>query len=147
MREGVTSALVFSRDDNPLGASLAVGTPVPARDGNFLVPVVIRIPFSRLAMLPEGDRVRGRIVFYFIVVDSEGKQSELTTQPVPVDVDAKAFNAQGSRRDFVYDAKLVMIPGGQRLSLAIRDDVTNATSYLQKSIFVSAFAGEARPKP
>jgi hypothetical protein len=146
VREAVTSALFFPRDDNPLAAALTVGDPVPADRGNFLVPVSIRVPFSRLAMLPEGKKVRGRIVFYFIVIDSEGNQSELTTQPVPVNVDAKAFDAAGAQRDFVYDVKLVMIPGGQKLSLAVRDDVTNTTSYLQKSIFVSAFAGEAPTK-
>ncbi len=147
VREAVTSALFFPRDDNPLGAALAVGDPVPAERGNFIVPIALRIPFSRLAMLPEGTKVRGRVVFYFIVVDSEGKQSELTTQPVPVEVDAKAFDAIGSRRDFIYDVKLVMIPGGQKLSLAIRDDVTNKVSYLQKAIFVSAFAGEKPARP
>lgn len=146
VREAVTSALFFPRDENPLAAALTVGDPVPVERGNFIVPITIRVPFSRIAMLPEGKRVRGRLVFYFVVVDSEGKQSELTTQPVPVDLDVKAFDAAGARRDFVYDVKLIMIPGGQKLSLAVRDDVTNTTSYLQKAIFVSAFAGEAPAK-
>jgi hypothetical protein len=65
----------------------------------------------------------------------------LTTQPVPIDLDAKKFEAL-SRKDFVYDVKLIMIPGGQKLSIAVRDDITNSTSYLQKSVFISAFAGE-----
>lgn len=145
VREGVTSALFFSRDDNPLGAALTVGDPVPDR-GNFIVPILIKVPFSRIAMLPEGAKARGRLVFYFVVVDSEGKQSELTSQPVMVELDAKTLAAQ-SKRDFLYDVKLVMIPGGQKLSLAIRDDITNTTSYLQKAIFVSAFAGERPAKP
>lgn len=145
VREAVTSALFFSRDDNPLGAALTVGDPVPDR-GNFIVPILIKVPFSRIAMLPEGAKARGRLVFYFVVVDSEGKQSELTSQPVMVELDAKTLAAQ-SKRDFLYDVKLVMIPGGQKLSLAIRDDITNTTSYLQKAIFVSAFAGERPAKP
>jgi VWFA-related protein len=147
VREAVTSALYFTRDENPLAAALTVGDAVPANGGNFIVPIVIKVPFSRLAMLPDGNKARGRLVFYFVVVDAEGKQSELTSQPVPVEIDAKALAAQGARRDFVYDVKLVMIPGGQKLSLAIRDDVTNTTSYLQKAIFVSAFAGERPAKP
>ncbi len=146
VREAVTSALFFPRDENSLGASLAVGDPSPDGRGNFIVPVTLRVPLSRIAMLPEGTKVRGRLVFYFIVVDSEGKQSELTTQPVPVNADAKSFDAAAARRDFIYDVKLVMIPGGQKLSLAIRDDVTNKVSYLQKAIFVSAFAGERPAK-
>lgn len=146
VREAVTSALFFPREENALGASLRVGDAAPDGRGNFIVPVTLRIPFSRIAMLPDGNKVRGRVVFYFIVVDSEGKQSELTTQPVPVDIDAKTFDATAARRDFVYDVKLLMIPGGQKLSLAIRDDVTNKVSYLQKAIFVSAFAGQQPAK-
>ncbi|MDL2716392.1 MAG: VWA domain-containing protein [Acidobacteriota bacterium] len=141
VREAVTSALFFPRDDNPLAVGLEVGKPVPADRENFAVPVIIRIPYARLAMLPEGTKVRGRVVFYFVVIDSAGKQSELTTQPVPIDLDAKKFEAL-HQKDFVYDVKLIMIPGGQKLSIAVRDDVTNSTSYLQKSVFVSAFAGE-----
>ena len=141
VREAVTSALFFARDDNPLAVGLEVGKPVPADRENFAVPVIIRIPYARLAMLPEGSKVRGRVVFYFVVIDSAGKQSELTTQPVPIDIDAKKFEAL-ARKDFIYDVKLIMIPGGQKLSIAVRDDITNSTSYLQKSVFVSAFAGE-----
>jgi len=144
VREAVTSALYFPRDDNPLAVGLEVGKPAPADRENFVVPVVIRIPYSRLAMLPEGSKMRGRVVFYFEVIDSEGKLSDLTTQPVPVDEDAKTFEAL-ARKDFVYGVKLLMIPGGQKLSIAVRDDITNATSFLQKSIFVSAFAGEQGP--
>jgi VWFA-related protein len=141
VREAVTSALFFPRDDNPLAVGLEVGKPVPADRENFAVPVTIRIPYARLAMLPEGAKVRGRVVFYFVVVDSAGKQSELTTQPFPIELDAKRFEAL-VRKDFVYNVQLIMIPGGQKLSIAVRDDVTNQVSYLQKSVFISAFAGE-----
>jgi VWFA-related protein len=141
VREAVMSALFFPRDDNPLAVGLEIGKAVPADRENFAVPVVIRVPYARLAMLPEGSKMRGRVVFYFVVIDSAGKQSELTTQPVPIDIDAKKFEAL-ARKDFIYDVKLIMIPGGQKLSIAVRDDVTNSTSYLQRSVFISAFAGE-----
>lgn len=142
--EAVMSALYFPRDDNPLAAGLEVGKATPREDGNFAVPIVIRIPYSRLGMLPEPGKVRGRVVFYFVVVDSLEKKSELTNQTQVIEVDAKAFE-QLSRKDFVYTVTLIMIPGNQRLSLAIRDDVTNTTSYLQKNVFVSAFAGQEAP--
>lgn len=141
VREAVTSALFFPRDDNPLAVGLEVGKAVPADRQNFAVPVIIRIPYARLAMLPEGSTMRGRVVFYFVVIDSAGKQSELTTQPVPIELDARKFDAL-ARKDFIYDVKLIMIPGGQKLSIAVRDDITNSTSYLQRAVFISAFSGE-----
>lgn len=135
--EGVTSALYFARDENPLAVGIEVGQPAPADAQNYLVPIRIRVPFSRLTLLPEGPIARGRVVLYFIVVDAAGKQSELASQIVPVEVPAGEI-ANVSRRDFVYDVRLLMIPGGQRLSLAVRDEPTNTVSYLQQSIFVSA---------
>ena len=114
------------------------------RAQNYLVPIRIRVPFSRITLLPEGQTARGRIIVYFIVVDSEGKQSELANQIVPVEVDAKELGNL-SRRDFVYDVRLLMIPGGQRLSLAVRDEPTNTVSYVQQSIFVSVLPPEAGP--
>ena len=144
--EGVTSALYFSREENPLAAGIEVGQPAPADNRNYLVPIRVRIPYSRITLLPEGPVARGRLVFYFIVVDSDGKQSELANQVVPVEIDSKELPNLG-RRDFVYDVRLLMIPGGQRLSLAVRDEPTNTVSFLQQSVFVSVLppgAGAAK---
>jgi hypothetical protein len=141
--EGVTSALYFARDDNPLAVGLEVGQPAPADAQNYLVPIRIRIPFSRITLLPEGKVARGRVVLYFIVVDAAGKQSELANQIVPVEIDVKDLGTL-ARRDFVYDVRLLMIPGGQRLSLAVRDEPTNTVSYVQQSVFVSALPPETR---
>ncbi|HYN43912.1 MAG TPA: VWA domain-containing protein [Thermoanaerobaculia bacterium] len=134
--EGVTSALYFAREDNPLAVGVEVGQAAPADAQNYLVPIRVRVPFSRLTLLPEGPIARGRVILYFIVVDSDGKQSELANQVVPIEVDSKELGNL-SRRDFVYDVRLLMIPGGQRLSLAVRDEPTNTVSYVQQSVFVS----------
>lgn len=142
--EGVVSALYFGRDENPLGAALEFGKPAPADRQNYAVPVSIRVPYSRITMLPEGPKVRGKLAFYFIVLDVSGKSSDLATQSAPIEMTAKAFQER-QRGDFVYDVKMLMIPGGQKLSLAVRDEVSNAVSYLQKSIFVSALPIEEKP--
>lgn len=142
--EGVTSALYFARDENPLGVALSVGQPAPADNQNYLVPIRVRVPFSRITLLPEGPLLRGRLAVYFIVVDSEGKQSELASQAVPVEIEAKDLPAL-SRQDFVYDVRLLMIPGGQRLSVAVRDEPTNGVSYVQQSVFVSVLPPSSGP--
>ena len=123
---------------------MATSQPAPADAQNYLVPIRVRVPFSRITLLPQGPVARGRVILYFIVVDSEGKQSELANQVVPVEVDSKELGNL-SRRDFVYDVRLLMIPGGQRLSLAVRDEPTNAVSYVQQSIFVSVLPPAAPP--
>ncbi len=145
VQEAVTSALYFARDDNALGVGVEIGEPAPADSQNYFVPVRVRIPYSRITLLPDGPKSRGRLIFYFIVVDSDGKQSDLATQQVPVEVDTDKVDTY-ARHDFIYDVKMLMIPGGQRLSLAVRDEPTNIVSYVQKSIFVSVLPPEMRPK-
>ena len=144
--EAVMSGLFFSRDENPLGVGLDVGQAVPSDRGYFQVPVRVRIPYSRIGLLPDGAKVRGRLTFYFVVMDSSEQKSDLTSQTKQLEMDAKRFDDL-QKKDFVYDVTLLMIPGRQRLSFAVRDETTATTSYLQKSIFVSVFSGEApRPK-
>ncbi len=143
--EAVMSGLFFARDENPLAAGLEVGQPVPSETGYFSVPVRIRIPYSRIAMLPDGAKVRGRLTFYFVVMDSSEKKSDLSSQTKVLEMDAKRFEDL-QRKDFIYDVSLLMIPGRQRLSFAVRDETTTTTSYLQQNIFVSVFSGDAPRK-
>jgi VWFA-related protein len=143
--EAVQAGLYFSRDENPLAAGLEVGRATPSSSGYFQVPIRIRIPYTRLAMLPEGAKVRGRLMFYFLVMDSLEKKSDLSTQSKIVEMDAKRFQ-EVQKKDFIFDVTLLMIPGRQRLSFAVRDEVTAQASYLQKDLFVSVFSGE-EPKP
>jgi len=143
--EAVMSGLYFSREENPMAVGLEIGQPVPVQSGNFSVPVRIRIPYSRIAMLPDGKNVRGRLTFYFVVMDALEKKSDLSTQNKTIEIDAKKFEELG-KRDFIYDVQMLMIPGRQRLSLAIRDDTTNQTSFLQQNVFVSVFSGQAPAK-
>ncbi|MBL8111521.1 MAG: VWA domain-containing protein [Acidobacteria bacterium] len=141
--EAVTSALFFPKEDNPLGAAIETGTPAASDRDHYVVPVKIRVPYSRITLLPEGEKSRGRLMFYFAVLDSNGKQSDLATQALPVEVETSRLPAL-SRYDFVYDVKLLMVPGGQRLSVAVRDEITNTVSYVQKQVFVSALGEGGR---
>ncbi len=78
---------------------------------------------------------------YFVVRDAKGDQSDLQIQRQQVRIPAKDFDA-AQRKDFYYDATLVVVPGGQKLSVAVRDAVSNLTSYLQKNVFVSVLPPE-----
>ncbi len=138
--EAVESGLYFSRDENPLAVGLEVGQAEPNSSGYFQVPIRVRIPFSRIAMLPDGAKVRGRLRFYFLVMDSSEKKSDLSTQSKVVEMDARRFE-EVQKKDFIYDVSLLMIPGRQRLSFAVRDETTAQVGYVQKDLFVSVFSG------
>jgi VWFA-related protein len=143
--EAVVASLSYPRTDNPLQAGLSVGTPKPYDRENYSLPVRISVPIGKLGLVPSGDQYEGQFFVYFVVRDAKGDQSDLQIQRQQVRIPSKDFDA-AQRKDFYYDATLVVVPGGQKLSVAVRDAVSNLTSYLQKSVFVSVLPREAKPE-
>ena len=142
--EAVVASLTYPNADNPLRAGLSVGEPKPYDKENYLLPVRIAVPIAKLGMVPAGDQYEGQFFVYFVVLDASGKQSDLQVDRQQVKIPAKDFTtAQG--KDFYYDAKLIVVPGGQKLAVGIRDSVSNLTSFLQKSVFVSVLPKQAKP--
>ncbi len=108
------------------------------------MPVRISVPIGKLGLLPAGDQYEGQFFIYFVVKDAAGNQSDLQVQRQEVKIPAKDF-AAAQRKDFYYDATLLVVPGGQKLSIGVRDGVSNLTSFLQKSVFVSVLPKQANP--
>jgi VWFA-related protein len=140
--EAVVANLSYPRSDNPLKCGLSVGDPKPYDRQNYLLPVRIAVPIGKLGLVPAGDQYEGQFFIYFVVLDASGKQSDLQVQRQEVKIPSKDF-AMAQGKDFYYDAKLIVVPGGQKLSIGVRDAVSNLTSYLQKSVFVSVLPKEA----
>ncbi len=141
--EATVASLFYPRDQNPLGIAVALGESRPYDRENYLLPVRISIPIGRLALVPSGDRYEGHFFISFVVLDVSGKQSDLQTQRQAVSVPAKDLKeAQG--KDYRYDVSLIVVPGGQKLSVSLRDGVSNLISYVQKNVFVSVLPREAK---
>jgi VWFA-related protein len=139
--EAVVASLSYPRADNPLKCGLSVGDPKPYDRQNYLLPVRIAVPIGKLGLVPSGDQYEGQFFVYFVILDASGKQSDLQIQRQEVKIPSKDF-AMAQGKDFYYDAKLIVVPGGQKLSVGVRDAVSNLTSYLQKSVFVSVLPKE-----
>jgi len=141
--EAVTAALTYPRSDNPLQFTIAVGEPKAYSAENYLVPVRMVIPLENVTMVPDGTDYRGRLYIYFVVLDSDGKQSDLQIRPLEIKVPLKTYDS-AKAKTYGYDVQLIMIPGAQRLSVAVRDGVSNAVSYAQKGVFVSVLPSEKK---
>jgi VWFA-related protein len=145
--EAVVASLTYPRTDNPLQANLSVGTAKPHDRENYALPVRISVPIGKLGLVPAGDQYEGQFLVYFVVRDASGNQSDLQIQRQEVRIPNKDF-ATAQRKDFYYDVTLVVVPGGQKLAIGVRDSVSNLTSFLQKSVFVSVLPTEAKqPEP
>jgi VWFA-related protein len=143
--EAVIAALNYSRDENPLGVALAMGESAPYDSENFTIPAKLTIPIGRIGLVPTGDHYEGTLFFYFVVLDVSGKQSDLTMKEEKIRVpNAKLTDAQ--HKFYPYEVKMLVVPGGQKVSIAVRDGVTSQVSYLQKNFFVSVLPREPKEK-
>ncbi len=122
---------------------MTVGEPRPYDQDNYLLPVRIAIPIGKLGLVPSGDRYEGQFFVYFVVLDSLGKQSDLSVQRQAVSVPAHDLST-AQKKDYYYDVQLLVVPGGQKLAVALRDGVSNLTSYVQKNVFVSVLPKETK---
>jgi VWFA-related protein len=139
--EAVVASLHYARHDNPLGISVSVGDAKPYDAENYLLPVRISVPIGKLGLVPSGDTLQGQFFVYFAVLDVSGKQSDLQIQRQEIKVPQKELTV-AQRKDFYYDVQLVVVPGGQKLAVAVRDGVSNQISYVQKNVFVSVLPKE-----
>jgi len=144
--EAVVACLSYPRTDNPLQASLSVGQAKPYDRQNYSLPVRIALPIGKLTMVPSGDQYEGQFFVYFVVKDATGNQSDLQIQRQQLRIPAKEF-AEAQKKDYYYDVTLVVVPGGQKLSVGVRDSVSSQTSYLQKNVFVSVLPTDKPPEP
>jgi VWFA-related protein len=141
--ESVTAALYYPRTDNPAKFAIGVGDARPYNNQNYLVPVKMSIPLENVTLVPDGDTYRGRLYIYFVVLDSLGQQSDLQIRPLDIKVALKSLDS-ARKKDFAYDVQLVMVPGAQRLSVAVRDGISGSVSFSQKGVFVSVLPAEKK---
>ncbi len=139
--ESVLASLHYARSDNPLGVSVSVGDAKPYDSENYLLPVRVSVPIGKLGLVPSGETFQGRFFVYFVVLDVSGKQSDLQIQRQEIKVPQKDLTV-AQRKDFYYDVQLVVVPGGQKLAVGVRDGVSNQISYIQKNVFVSVLPKE-----
>jgi VWFA-related protein len=124
----VITGLAFDLQDNPLGVELAVGEPVPASERYWSLPVEVRVPIQKLALVPSGEEYVGSIMVYYAARDDEGKQSDLQRQQHDVRIPKKDYD-QAQSKHFTITASLLLEPGKYRISVGLRDVLTNQAGF------------------
>jgi VWFA-related protein len=124
----VVSGLTFDLEDNPLGVELSTGNPAPAESGRWTLPVEIRVPFDRVALIPQGDKLVGYVMVYYAARDDEGKQSDLQRTEHTISVPASEYE-RARKQHFTVTTALLLEPGRYRISVGVRDELTNQAGY------------------
>ncbi len=137
MSDGTLAALNFPFEQNPLGVSLEFGQPRPRDDGYYLVPVLVRIPIGKLALIPheQTQTEDARVRLFIAALDSGGGTSDVQQAPVPISIPTKDL-AMAQKKQYVYSVTLLMRPGEQRVSIGVRDDVGAQACFLSRSLKV-----------
>jgi VWFA-related protein len=124
----VISGLAYDLEDNPLGIKLEAGEPAPGTGGFWLLPVQIKGPIGKIALVPDGEEFVGYIMAYYAARDDEGKQSDLQRTEHVIRV-ARADYDKASDQLFTVDARLLLEPGTYKISVGVRDELTNQAGY------------------
>ena len=124
----VISGLAFDLNDNPLGIELTAGTPAPADNGRWTVPVEVTVPFDKIALIPDGEDLVGYVMVYYAARDDEGKQSDIQQTEHPVRIRAADYD-KSHRERMTISTSLLVNPGRYRISVGVRDELTNQAGY------------------
>ena len=135
MSDGVTSALFYDVESNPLGVMVQSGTETRRDDGHFLVPIHVRIPIGKLVLVPQGDRHLARLRVFVAAMDEKGNLSEVQQGEVPIEIPgAELDTALG--KEWVYTVSVVMRKGPQKLAVGVRDEVGQTSSFAIRTLNV-----------
>jgi len=139
------AALLYGFEDNPLQIAVELGEQAPGTAGSFNVPVRLRIPLWKLAILNRETLFEGNLRLLVATRHEDGRSSPVRQIEVPLQIPRKeVLNAMG--QFYVYTLTLQLQPGEQRVAVAVRDELGATTSYLSRAVTVSTTAAAvARP--
>ena len=142
------AALLFGFEDNPLGISVEVGEQTPGSAGNIAVPIRLKIPLFKLAILnhEEAGTFEGNLRLLVATRTADGYNSPFRQVPIAIRIPRQqVLNAMG--QFYLYTLTLQMPPGQQQVAVAVRDEIAATTSYLSRAVTVgtATAAGPSRP--
>ncbi|MGH7343215.1 MAG: hypothetical protein ACREKH_22230, partial [Candidatus Rokuibacteriota bacterium] len=130
---------------NPLGVEVEFGTPEHRGGKRWQLPVLVRIPFREVTLLPNGDVEQGRLNIYLVIKDEKGAVSDLHRHPYPVSIPHDQLELARSQA-IGYYATLEVRAGRPTLAVGVWDELSGIESFVQTEVLVGA-AGRGRREP
>ena len=131
------AALYYDIEDNPLAIQVEIGDQTPAEEGQYAVPVRLKIPLFKLAILNREETFQGKLRLLVATRDAAGGTSPMRQVEVPLNIPRKeVLSALGQY--YIYTLTLKMKPGVQHIAVAVRDEIAATTSYLSRPVTVGA---------
>ena len=135
------AALLYGLEENPLGIVIELGEQTPGPSGTVSVPIRLRIPLFKLAILNHeaAGLFEGSLRLLVATRGEDGRSSPVRQVAVPLKIPRKqVLTAMGQY--YVYNLNLQLPPGEQRVAVAVRDEIAATTSYLSRAVTVETQA-------
>ncbi len=129
------SSLILNMEKNPLGVHLDLGAPEKKGRNTYLVPILIRIPFSEVTLLPNGEVEQGQLRIFLAVQDEQGGISKTHEIPYPLTVPRDQV-ATARDREIGYSTSLKLNGGVPKVAVGVWDELSGTESFVHKSLLV-----------
>jgi VWFA-related protein len=121
------SALHYEIEENPLGMSLDPVEEVQVGSNRYRVSVMVKVPFERLLLLPQGESHAGQVSAFVVAGDEKGRVSPFQRIELPIRVPNEQI-LQAVNGVAGYPLQLEMRKGRQRIAVGIRDRLARIDS-------------------
>ena len=122
--------LLGGQAERPTGLSLDLGGS-EAAGKQFKTRFTLKVPFKEFSMIESGDSMQGRLSVFLAVADEGGANTPVRHTSIPVSLPKAAPPAQDY---FLWEIRVLLGPGKQRVAVAVRDDIGGQVSYLVRNL-------------
>jgi len=129
------SVLLVDGARNPLGVAVAFGEAEKEGRHKFLLPILVRIPFQGVTLLPRDEMMEGRLRLFVTVRDEQDRLSPVRELAYPLSV-ARDELEKAPGGDIGYQATLEIRPGTQQVAVGVWDEISGAESFVRESVVV-----------
>ncbi|MEA2601406.1 MAG: hypothetical protein QOF89_2398 [Acidobacteriota bacterium] len=140
------AALLYGFEDNPLEITVEIGEQTPGPSGSVSVPIRLRIPLHKLAILNRDQTYEGALRVLVATRSDDGRSAPVRQVAVPIKIPRKqVLNALG--QSYLYTLTLQLAPGQSHVALGVRDEIAATTSYLSRAVMVGIPQAAAARNP
>jgi VWFA-related protein len=138
------AALLYGVEENPLQVAVEIGEQTAGPAGTFNVPIHLKIPLFKLAVLSREKLFEGSLRLLVATRDAEGRSSPVRQVAVPLQIPRKqVLTAMG--QFYSYTLTVQLAPGEQQVAIAVRDEIAATASYLSRAVTVGTQKASTQP--
>lgn len=130
LKDQLLASLYYDTNRDEMHVSGSVGRAKPAGRRRYMLPLEIRFPMKSLTFVPQGTQQVAGFKVLVISSDDPERATDVTTKEQRVAIPAAKF-ATAQKQGCVYALDLLSSGKGGVVAVAVRDEVSGATSILK----------------